>query len=64
MKSVGKEKRWAVPEEVEIVDETNIVDSAVGLEPGVQTEYSGKTPISTPKSWERSAEPDIFSTAV
>ena len=59
MKSVGTEKGRTAPEEVEVVDETNVVDSAGGLKPGVQTEDSVETLISTAESWERSAEPDI-----
>ena len=35
MKSVDMEKGRTVPEQVEVVDETNVVDSAGGLKPGV-----------------------------
>ena len=64
MKSVGTEKGKTVPEEVEVVNETNVVDSAGGLKPGVKTEDFGETPSTEAESWERSAEPDIFSTAI
>ena len=40
MKSVGTEKGRTVPEVVEVVDETNVVNSAGGLKPGVKTEDS------------------------
>ena len=61
MKSICTEKRRTVPEQVEVVNEANVVDSAGRLKPGAQTEDSGEMPSSTAKSWQRSAEPEILS---
>ena len=44
MKSIGTEKGTTVPEQVEVV-ETNVGDSAGGLNPGVKTEDSGESPL-------------------
>ena len=35
MKSTGTEEGRPIPEQAEVVDETNVVDSAGGLKPGV-----------------------------
>ena len=64
MKSVRTEKGRTFPEQVEVVNEPNVVDSAGRLKPGVQTEDSGEMPSSMAESWERYADPDILSTAV
>ena len=64
MKSVCMEKGMTVPEQVEVVNKTKVDDSAGGLKPGVQTKDSGEMASSTAESWQKSAEPDILSTAV
>ena len=66
MKSICAEIGRTVPERVEVFDEVvgDVVDSAGGLKPGVQTGDSGIMPSSMAESWQRSAEPDILSTAV
>ena len=64
MKSIGTGKGRTVPEEVKVVNETNVVDSAGGLRPGFKTKDSGEKSSFKAESWELSAEPDTLSTAI
>ena len=64
MNSVGLKQGGAVPEQIKIVDKTYLVSSAGRLQPGVETEDSAKTPRSTGKSREGTADKNRFAAVI